>query len=340
MCDAIPSRVCTLREAQDRLRFLRQMPRGCALSPRLVPSPSNDMTRRECLQGVREILCRWASRGALSVSIMLKLRLSYIHICDSGRSFVNAADDRLEPPGNHLLMQQLAVPFHVSVKRGRDVGHPQHDWLHFLTMATTEVGTGCAKHDITKEAHHPEIKENSELRRTKPCCGVPCDHNRGAGCIPASNLRGQHDSPGNLDASHKMPNGWNQQSPGNQFRIAMFGSAALTNENTVGLLPHTRMSEAFKGICDPVTGKKVKKGASGALTSGTPWDRSFGSRGRPEVRDLWKVLPFMHVEGIKVTTTAVVEALRLTGEPGWQTNVHSHQVLPVLSEWLHSGTSV
>ncbi len=115
------------------------------------PSPS--------LSQIRDEMCMTLEKWKVSPGAK-KLRRLYIMSTDAGRSFVNVrhnfwdSDAHPRTPldvssgvqgSGHLLMQQLAVPFDVSVKTGLSVGWSTISRVHLLTMSTTTVGIGCSK---------------------------------------------------------------------------------------------------------------------------------------------------------------------------------------------------
>jgi hypothetical protein len=182
--------------------------------------------------------------------------------------------------------------------------------------------------------HETCLLNNGDVSRLKPCCCVACSHRRQAGSDNRSNLVGMYDTP---QGGTRIISGWNEHGPYNHLRLAMFGSPAITTSKRIGFLPHTQLSEHHKGIVNVATGTVVKRGQSGDVSSGTTWNRPFGSNGHPVVQAVWKVLPFLESEDTNATPCDLLESLHHAVEPGFQTNSHSHAVLPVIASWLHSG---
>ena len=145
-------------------------------------------------------------------------------------------------------------------------------------MATTTVGTGCQPQVVTPEMNEPHVRSNSDIGTMKSCCVrvAGCPHKRQSG-VPAGNLRGKYDSPG-----EKMANdsGWNQDGLYDNFRFGMFGCAGLTTPTAIGMLAHVHISENHNGITHPNQKGKVQRGQiggrTGGITSKTQWTRIRG----------------------------------------------------------------
>jgi len=149
--------------------------------------PPTSSHPRPSLSQKRDEMCMTFEKWEVSPGAQ-KLRRLYILSTDAGRSFVNVrhnfwdSDAHPRTPldassgahgSGHLLMQQLAVPFDVSVKTGLSVGWPKisraKDFLnrvHLLTMCTTSVGIGCSKW-LTSEMHETCLLNNGDVSRLK-----------------------------------------------------------------------------------------------------------------------------------------------------------------------------
>jgi len=312
--------------------------------------PASEIPWSEMLEEMQASVMHWVK------SPVPELVRRFIFSSDAARSYVNvhanipvgrpaSAAAGGGPRSHHLLMQTLAVPFDCSDKVGADLFWPDIANLNVLMMASTEVGTGWASTSgsstacIIAEAHHSKERHKSEIGVCKACCGGCCPHQVQAGCCRA-NLRGKLDSPARGRVTYEAC-GWNENGLHKNHRLAMFGSASKTTSQMLGIIPHTLLSQPHMGLCHPRTGSKVRKGASGkgdgCIASRTQWNVSFGNDGYPEVRDIWKVMPFWILQDTVATATDVVEAMRVAAEPGWQTSEHHYKVLPTIATWLLGG---